>query len=239
MGNQPHGMTRRSLLTRSAALAATGFTAAAAQAAPKTEAQTAAKVAAPAAPPNLQPPLVQVAGGTLRGFRDGKTFTFLGIPYAEAGRFELPKPVKPWEGIKSAQAFGPVCPIPQATTVGGNEFLFPHRYWVENENCQVLNVWSQNLKPATKKPVMVWMHGGGFTNGSSIESYAYDGKTLSEFGDVVAVSLNHRLNIIGTLDLSAYGRDTPTPATRAWPIWWPRCSGFTTTSKPSAATRAT
>jgi len=53
--------------------------------------------------------------------------------------------------------------------------------------------------------VMVWMHGGGFTNGSSMESYAYDGRTLSEFGDVVVVSVNHRLNILGTLDLSAYG----------------------------------
>ncbi len=52
---------------------------------------------------------------------------------------------------------------------------------------------------------MVWMHGGGFTNGSSMESYAYDGRTLSEFGDVVVVSMNHRLNILGTLDLSAYG----------------------------------
>jgi para-nitrobenzyl esterase len=76
---------------------------------------------------------------------------------------------------------------------------------VENEHCQVLNIWTQSLAAGAKKPVMVWMHGGGFTNGSSMESYAYDGKTLSEFGDVVAVSLNHRLNILGTLDLSAYG----------------------------------
>ena len=52
---------------------------------------------------------------------------------------------------------------------------------------------------------MVWMHGGGFTNGSSMESYAYDGRSLSEFGDVVVVSMNHRLNILGTLDLSACG----------------------------------
>ncbi len=52
---------------------------------------------------------------------------------------------------------------------------------------------------------MVWMHGGGFVNGSSMESYAYDGKSLSEFGDVVVVSVNHRLNILGTLDVSAYG----------------------------------
>jgi para-nitrobenzyl esterase len=68
-----------------------------------------------------------------------------------------------------------------------------------------LNIWTQSISSNVKKPVMVWMHGGGFSNGSSMEAYAYDGKNLSEFGDVVVVSLNHRLNILGTLDLSAYG----------------------------------
>ena len=164
-------------------------------------------VAKPAAPPNLHPPVVQVAGGKLRGFKDGKTYTFLGIPYAEADRFELPKPVQPWEGIRNAQAWGPVCPIPPMTAPGGDEFVFPHRYWLENEHCQVLNIWTQTLGAKVKKPVMVWMHGGGFTNGSSMEAYAYDGRNLSEFGDVVVVSLNHRLNILGTLDLSAYGAE--------------------------------
>jgi para-nitrobenzyl esterase len=155
--------------------------------------------------PNLNPPVVEVKGGKLRGFRDGRTSTFLGIPYAEAERFEMPKPVKPWDGIRSAQAWGPVCPIPAQDKPGGDEFVFPHRYWLENEACQVLNIWTQNAGTSVKKPVMFWMHGGGFTNGSSMESYAYDGKNLSEFGDVVVVSVNHRLNIIGTMDLSAYG----------------------------------
>jgi len=163
-----------------------------------------AKSATAQVPPKLDPPVAQVEGGKLRGFRDGKTTIFLGIPYAEAERFELPKPVKPWEGIMSAQAYGPVSPIPQMTAPGVDEFVFPHRYWLENEHCQVLNVWIQDLSRAAKKPVMVWMHGGQFTNGSSMEAYAYDGKNLSEFGDVVVVSMNHRLNIIGTLDLSAY-----------------------------------
>ena len=113
--------------------------------------------------------------------------------------------MQPWEGIKNAQVWGPVCPAPEQTTVSADELVFPHRYWIANEHCQYLNVWTQNLRPAAKKPVMVWMHGGGFTNGSSMESYAYDGRTLSEFGDVVVVSMNHRLNILGTLDLSAYG----------------------------------
>ncbi len=208
MGNhtpQSDAINRRSMLRRSAtaglALAAGS---ASAQEKPKTDVLPTSKATTPIAP-NLHPPLVQVKAGKLRGFKDGKTLTFLGVPYADAERFEMPKPVKAWEGIKGAQTWGPVCPIPQATSVGGDDFVFPHRYWAENEHCQVLNIWTQNTAPAAKKPVMVWMHGGGFTNGSSMESYAYDGKALSEFGDVVAVSLNHRLNIIGTLDLSAYG----------------------------------
>ncbi|MGA7237918.1 MAG: carboxylesterase family protein [Bryobacteraceae bacterium] len=164
-----------------------------------------AKPASPAIGPNLSPPVVAVKAGKLRGLREGKTYSFLGVRYAEAERFGQPKPVQPWEGIKNAQAWGPVCPIPLSSNVGPDEVVFPHRFWVPNENCQYLNVWTQNLNPAVKKPVMVWMHGGGFTNGSSMEAYAYDGRSLSEFGDVVAVSVNHRLNIIGTLDLSAYG----------------------------------
>src|SRR5262245_49745675 len=158
-----------------------------------------------AAGPNLTPPLVQVKGGTLRGLREGKTSSFLGIRYAEAERFGSPKPVQPWTGIKNAQVWGAVCPSPEQANVSGDELVFPHRYWIANEHCQYLNVWTQTLTPAAKKPVMVWMHGGGFTNGSSMESYAYDGRSLSEFGDVVVVSVNHRLNILGTLDLSAYG----------------------------------
>ena len=215
MGNhmpQPDAINRRSLLTQGAALvggAAAGLALAAGNASaedkPKTETLPAAKPATPAAPPNLHPPVVQVKGGKLRGFKEGKVFTFLGVPYAEAERFEMPKPVAAWEGIKNAQAWGPVCPVPPASTVGADEFVFTHRFWVENEHCQVLNVWTQSTAAKAKKPVMVWMHGGGFTNGSSIESYAYDGKALCEFGDIVAVSVNHRLNVIGTLDLSAYG----------------------------------
>ena len=161
--------------------------------------------AAAGAGPNLSPPVVQVKGGTLRGLREGKTSSFLGIRYAEAERFGPPKPVQPWTGVKNAQVWGPCCPSPEQTTVSADELVFPHRYWIANEHCQYLNVWTQNLTPSARKPVMVWMHGGGFTNGSSMESYAYDGRSLSEYGDVVVVSVNHRLNILGTLDLSAYG----------------------------------
>lgn len=205
LDGKTEGINRRQLLGGSAALVAGTVVATALQPQEVFGQQKPAKSATPQALPNLDPPVVQVQGGKLRGFRDGKTTTFLGIAYADAERFELPKPVEPWEGIKSAQAWGPVCPIPDMTQPGNDEFVFPHRYWLQNEHCQVLNIWTQSLSPTAKKPVMVWMHGGGFTNGSSMEAYAYDGKNLSEFGDVVVVSMNHRLNIIGTLDLSAYG----------------------------------
>src|ERR1700694_1089404 len=71
----------------------------------------------PTVDPNLHPPVVQLNGGRLRGLREGKTFSFLGIRYAEAERFDLPKPVQPWDGIRNAQVFGPVCPIPEQTRV--------------------------------------------------------------------------------------------------------------------------
>jgi len=207
-------ISRRALLGKGAALmgaAVAGLALQPATAAAETKPESAVPSIRPdmkgaaTALPNFNPPVVQVEGGKLRGFRDGKTTVFLGIPYAEAERFELPKPVTPWEGVKSAQAWGPVCPIPAMTAPGPDEFVFPHRYWLQNEHCQVLNIWTQHTSSDAKKPVMVWMHGGGFTNGSSMEAYAYDGKNLSEFGDVVVVSVNHRINILGTLDLSAYG----------------------------------
>jgi para-nitrobenzyl esterase len=197
-------MNRRTLLGGGAALvggAFAGFT-------PIVESALAQKKTAAAGADdsvNYAPPEVTIDAGKVRGLQDGKTTVFLGIPYADAERFELPKPVKPWDGVKNTQVWGPVCPIATPTKPGFDELVFPHRFWVQNEHCQVLNVWTQNASTATKKPVMVWMHGGGFSDGSSMESYGYDGKNLSEYGDVVVVSMNHRLNIIGTLDLSAYG----------------------------------
>jgi para-nitrobenzyl esterase len=166
------------------------------------------KAAAPSnASENLHPPVVTVKEGQLQGYRDGKTAVFVGVPYAQAERFEQPKPVTPWQGIRNAQIWGAVCPAPPQTTTSVDDFVFPHRYWIENEHCHFLNIWTQNASTAVKKPVMVWFHGGGFTNGSSMEGYSYSGKNLSEFGDVVVVSVNHRLNVIGTMDLSAYGPD--------------------------------
>jgi len=153
-------------------------------------------------------PVVQTKAGKLRGFVVDGTYTFHGIKYADADRFHLPREVEPWEGIKDALAYGYVCPVPhQNDPTNANELLMQHRYWPMNEHCQYLNVWTQSLDENAKKPVMVWIHGGGFTAGSSIELVGYEGDNMSKYGDCVAVSINHRLNILGYLDLSQYGEE--------------------------------
>ncbi|HBY71786.1 MAG TPA: carboxylesterase/lipase family protein, partial [Lachnospiraceae bacterium] len=70
---------------------------------------------------------------------------------------------------------------------------------------QNLNIWTNSLEKGAKKPVMVWLHGGGYTAGSAIEQEAYDGFSMCDNGDVVVVTVNHRLNILGFLDLSPFG----------------------------------
>ena len=151
-------------------------------------------------------PVVRTAQGKIRGFQTRGIYTFHGIKYADARRFHRPEPVKPWEGIRDALSYGFVCPLLTQDTPSC-EALIPHRYWPMDENCQYLNIWTGSLDPEAKKPVMVWLHGGGFSAGSSIEQEAYDGENLSRYGDVVTVSLNHRLNILGYLDLSCYGEE--------------------------------
>ncbi|MGI6274128.1 MAG: carboxylesterase/lipase family protein [Acutalibacteraceae bacterium] len=149
-------------------------------------------------------PVVQTKAGKLRGFRIDGVYAFHGVKYADAKRFQQPEPVQPWEGIKNALAYGYVCPMLKQDEPN-NELMVPHRYWPLDENCQYLNIWTKSLDPSAKKPVLVWLHGGGFAAGSSIEHIAYEGENMSRYGDVVVVSLNHRLNILGYLDLSPFG----------------------------------
>lgn len=148
-------------------------------------------------------PVVETKAGKLRGFCLDGIYTFQGIKYADAKRFQAPEPVEPWEGIKNATNYGYIAPV------GGNpaptsELFIPHRFWPENEHCQYLNIWTPGLENH-RRPVMVWLHGGGYSAGSSIEQVAYEGDKLAEYGDVVVVTINHRLNILGFLDMSPYG----------------------------------
>ncbi|MFI5137655.1 MAG: carboxylesterase/lipase family protein [Sphingobacteriales bacterium] len=144
--------------------------------------------------------------GKVKGYIHNGIFTYKGIPYATAERFTAPQKPKPWTGVRSSMTYGPVCPTDPTTSVNDAfEFAFDHDLGYSNEYCQTLNVWTQKINDGKKRPVMVWLHGGGFTAGSSIELPSYDGENLARKGDVVLVSVNHRLNVLGFLDLSAYG----------------------------------
>ena len=158
-------------------------------------------------------PVVQTRAGRLRGFMMDEIYQFRGVRYAEAERFLPPTPVEPWEGIKDAASYGYGCPTINRPGLKPYGMDFGMRYWPQNEACQYLNIWTPTLDETAKKPVMFWIHGGGFSDGSALELVSYDGENLSREGDMVVVSINHRLNILGYLNLSAYGEKYALSAT--------------------------
>lgn len=149
-------------------------------------------------------PIVETTKGKLRGFRFNGVDHFFGIRYAQAKRFQMPEPVAPWDGVKDAGSYGMNCPVLSEPQPMG-EVMIPHRFWPSSEHCQYLNVWTSSLGPETKKPVMFWIHGGGFSAGSGIEQVCYDGFSLAKNDGVVVVTVNHRLNAFGYLDMSPFG----------------------------------
>jgi para-nitrobenzyl esterase len=150
--------------------------------------------------------VVQTVYGAVRGYIRNGVYTFKGIPYGKADRFMPPEKPAPWKGVRSCLAYGPVCPTNQSTMFSDEfAFAFNMNPGQSDENCLNLNIWTKKTGDDEKKPVMVWLHGGGFASGSSREYPSYDGENLSNKGDVVVVSINHRLNVLGFLDLSAYG----------------------------------
>lgn len=149
-------------------------------------------------------PVVQTDKGKVRGYMIDGTYTFRGIRYARAKRFMPPEPVEEWDGIIDAHDYGYICPEP-GRPEPYQDFLLPRRHWPDSEDCQYLNIWTQSLTTDARRPVMVWLHGGGFFAGSSLDLFAYEGEELSRAGDVVVVTLNHRLNLLGFMDLSDYG----------------------------------
>lgn len=149
--------------------------------------------------------LVETTKGFVKGYEHNGLSIFKGIPYATARRFHAPEPVEKWEGVKDAASYGFVCPLMTNDRPGG-ELYVPHRYWPMDEDCLNLNVWTPGLD-SRARPVLVWLHGGGYEAGSSIEQAAYDGANMARLGDVVVVSINHRLNILGYFDLSDFGEE--------------------------------
>ncbi len=144
--------------------------------------------------------VVQTAAGQVQGIEQNGIYRYLGIPYAQAAeRFVPAGVVESWEGVFVADSYGAMSPQGSISGIGGQG----DRAGTDN-NCQNLNIWTPAVNDGGKRPVMVWLHGGGFSTGTANEE-GYDGENLSREGDVVVVSVNHRLNVFGHLDLSAYG----------------------------------
>ncbi|MBR0087675.1 MAG: carboxylesterase/lipase family protein [Lachnospiraceae bacterium] len=155
-------------------------------------------------------PIVDTPKGKIHGYVDGDVFCFHGIEYAHAKRFHMPEPVKSWEGVKRAHDYGCGCPEMTYSLEGkkdGNELILPQRVWYMSENVQNLNIWTKSIEKGVKKPVMVWFHGGGFSGGAAQHLYSYEGWEMAENYDVVLVSVNHRLNMLGFMDLSEFGEE--------------------------------
>ena len=151
-------------------------------------------------------PVVKTRGGKLRGITYGGVNIFMGVEYARARRFHMPEEIQPWEGIKNAWQHGPVAM--QAMPI--NPFFYHRGIHVvekESEDCQNLNIWAPVCGEEEKKPVFVWIHGGGFFGGNAYEEISFDGFRMAHYGDVVFVSINHRLNIAGHLNLEDYGEE--------------------------------
>ena len=149
--------------------------------------------------------------GKVKGFILRGIYQFRGIPYgADTGgknRFMPPQKPEPWDDIRPAVWWGNSAPQNM-----DNRYANDYQSWADHwnyddvsEDCLKLNVWTQAVGDGKKRPVMVWFHGGGYTNGNGIEQDGYMGENLARKGDIVFVSINHRLGPIGFSDLSGVG----------------------------------
>ncbi|WP_048471646.1 carboxylesterase/lipase family protein [Mycolicibacterium chlorophenolicum] len=149
-------------------------------------------------PAPADPALAQITTGTLRGVVAQDHRLFAGIPYAAPPvgplRFADPQPAAPWPGVRDATTFGPRC----MQSLGGDIELGRQT----DEDCLSLNVWTPAAASAKPRPVMVWIHGGAFVNGSG---KIYDARRLAARGDIVVVTINYRLGALGFLAHPALG----------------------------------
>jgi para-nitrobenzyl esterase len=161
-----------------------------------------ADATASSAPPpaaSVDAPVVQTSSGAVRGVLSGKVEQFLGIPYAAPPtatlRFAPPAPPATWTGVRDASQPGPICVQPGALGIGGKE------------DCLSVNVYRPvNHDPSVRLPVMVWIHGGSFVIGAGS---GYDPHRLVEANDMVVVTLNYRLGMLGFLALPALSSESP------------------------------
>lgn len=140
--------------------------------------------------------IVETAAGKVEGIERAGIQQYRGIPYAWADRFRPPEPARPWAGVLDATMFGSAAPQEPSAT----DALLGARDLVCAEDCLSLNVFTPGTDGTARRPVLVWIHGGGFTSGSGHAPY-YNASNLARGGDVVVVTLNYRLGALGFLYL--------------------------------------
>lgn len=149
--------------------------------------------------------------GKVRGYVLRGVHYFLGIPYGAdtsgPNRFMPPQKPKPWTDVYPALWWGNTAPQNMQNRYANKYASFRDHWNYDDvsEDCLRVNVFTPALKDGRKRAVLVWLHGGGFTNGNGIEQDGYNGENLARFGDVVVVSLNHRLGPLGYCNLAGVG----------------------------------
>lgn len=149
------------------------------------------------------PAIVQTSCGKVKGYEKDSVLVFKGIPYARAKRFMRPQATASWDTIMDCTEFGDIAP--QLDPRPASIYNPADTARTMSEDCLNLNIWTSMRADESPRPVMVWLHGGGFRYGSSHQNRAVDGTYLADKENVVVVTLNHRLGVLGFLDLSAYG----------------------------------
>jgi para-nitrobenzyl esterase len=201
----------RAVLTRREALVLSAAAGLSITASKFANASDSVKTAAHQEPGNVSTPSSAIAKtqyGKVRGFLDGGVLTFKGIPYGQSTAGEnrwLPvKPPVPWTDEYPALAYGANCPqnLHPWTSIE-QTFLQDWDDGWQSEDMLKLNIWTPSL--AGRRPVMFYIHGGGYSFGSSYELPSHDGAQMARHHDVVQVSVNHRLNILGFFDVSDIG----------------------------------
>lgn len=153
--------------------------------------------------------IVETAYGKVRGTERNGIKIFRGIPYgadtAGKNRFLPAKPPQPWAGVLPTLWYGAACPWEPRAEWSQQERAFVQQWedgYGRSENLLTVNVWTPGINDNKKRPVFVYVHGGGYSWGSSYELPAYDGENLARRGDLVVISFHHRLNAFGFLNLS-------------------------------------